>query len=156
MKLELLGLKWALTDKFRDYLLGQKCIVYTDNNPLSYLNSAKLGALEQRWASHLAAFDFEIRYRPGRVNGNADSLSRQYTIAPGLERDAGMALPAALVEQLEGLRPFEATQHTVTVFPSTTKVDLGQLQGQDPVIGKVFQFFSQQRYPTKMERQAMP
>ena len=156
MKLELLGLKWALTDKFRDYLLGQKCIVYTDNNPLSYLNSAKLGALEQRWASQLAAFDFEIRYRPGRVNGNADSLSRQYTIVPGLERDDGMVLPAALVEQLEGLRPFEATQHTVAVFPSTTKVDLWQLQGQDPVIGKVFQFFSQQRYPTKMERQAMP
>ena len=156
MKLELLGLKWALTDKFRDYLLGQKCIVYTDNNPLSYLNSAKLGALEQRWASQLAAFDFEIRYRPGRVNGNADSLSRQYTTGLSLEREDGMALPAALVEQLERCGPFEATQHAVAVFPSTTKVDLGQLQERDPVVGKVFQFFSQQRYPTKMERQAMP
>jgi len=32
-KLELLALKWAVTDKFREYLLGNKCTVYTDNNP---------------------------------------------------------------------------------------------------------------------------
>ena len=29
MKLEFLVLKWAMTEKFREYLLGQKCIVYT-------------------------------------------------------------------------------------------------------------------------------
>ena len=41
MKLELLALKWAVTDKFRDYLLGSKFVVFTDNNPLSYLQTAK-------------------------------------------------------------------------------------------------------------------
>ncbi|TWW54009.1 Retrovirus-related Pol polyprotein from transposon opus [Takifugu flavidus] len=46
MKLEFLALKWAVTEKFREYLLGHKCIVYTDNNPLSHLQSAKLGAAE--------------------------------------------------------------------------------------------------------------
>ena len=34
MKLELFALKWAVTEKFRDYLLGNKFKVYTDNNPL--------------------------------------------------------------------------------------------------------------------------
>ena len=34
-KLELLALKWAVTEKFRDYLLGLKFTVYTDNNPLA-------------------------------------------------------------------------------------------------------------------------
>ena len=29
MKLELLGLKWAVCDKFRDYLLGSKFLVFT-------------------------------------------------------------------------------------------------------------------------------
>lgn len=77
MRLEFLALKWAMTEKFRDYLLGQKCVVWTDNNPLSHLNTAKLGATEQRWAAQLAAFDFSIRYRSGRSNVNADSLSRQ-------------------------------------------------------------------------------
>ena len=47
MKLELLSLKWAVTDKFRDLLIGSEFTVYTDNNPLSYINStAKLGATE--------------------------------------------------------------------------------------------------------------
>ena len=31
-KLELLGLKWAVTSKFREYLLGVKFVVFTDNN----------------------------------------------------------------------------------------------------------------------------
>lgn len=48
MKLELLALKWAVTEKFRTYLLGSKFEVFTDNNPLKYLQTtAKLGALEQ-------------------------------------------------------------------------------------------------------------
>lgn len=79
VKLEFLGLKWDMTEKFREYLLGHKCVVYTDNNPLSHLSSAKLGATEQRWAAQLASFDFEIKYRSGRSNKNADTLSRQYT-----------------------------------------------------------------------------
>lgn len=58
MKLEFLALKWAMTEKFPEYLLGHKCVVFTDNNPLSHLHSAKLGATEHRWAAQLAAFDF--------------------------------------------------------------------------------------------------
>lgn len=60
----------------RDYLLGNKFTVITDNNPLKYLSTAKLGAYEQKWASQLAEFDFEIKYRPGKQNVNADVLSR--------------------------------------------------------------------------------
>ena len=76
MKLEMLALKWAVTDMFRSYLLGSKFTVYTDNNPLKYLQTAKLGAVEQRWASQLASFKFEIIYRSGKSNANADALSR--------------------------------------------------------------------------------
>lgn len=78
MKFEFLALKWVVTDKLREYLLGQKCVVYTANNPLSHLASAKLGATEQSWVAQLASFDFEVRYRSGRSNKNADTLSRQY------------------------------------------------------------------------------
>ena len=49
MKLELLGMKWVVTKKFCDYLLGSKFVVFTDNNPLAHLKSAKLGDVEQCW-----------------------------------------------------------------------------------------------------------
>ncbi|CAB3992258.1 Transposon Ty3-I Gag-Pol poly, partial [Paramuricea clavata] len=75
MKLEMLALKWAVTDKFRSYLLGSNFTIYTDNNPLKYLQTAKLGAVEQRWASQLASFKFDIVYRSGKSNANADALS---------------------------------------------------------------------------------
>ncbi len=84
MKLEFVALKWAMTEKFREYLLGNKCVVFTDNNPLSHLTSAKLGATEQRWVSQLAAFDFEIKYRSGKSNKNADALSRRDPQEPGV------------------------------------------------------------------------
>ncbi len=77
LKLEMLALKWAVSDKFRDYLLGSKFVVFTDNNPLSYFQSAKLDATEMRWAAQLAQFDFSIKYRSGKSNGNADALSRR-------------------------------------------------------------------------------
>ncbi|XP_053380214.1 uncharacterized protein LOC128548783 [Mercenaria mercenaria] len=35
-KLEFLALKWAITEKFHDYLYGAKFEVLTDNNPLTY------------------------------------------------------------------------------------------------------------------------
>lgn len=76
MKLEFLALKWAVTEKFREYLLGTTFTVYTDNNPLSYLQRAKLAAIEKWWASQLASFNFDIKYRPGTTNRNADALSR--------------------------------------------------------------------------------
>ena len=78
MKLELLALYWAVTQKYRDLLLGTEFVVYTDNNPLSYLQTtAKLGATEMRWAAELAQFTFTIKYRSGRSNRNADALSRK-------------------------------------------------------------------------------
>ena len=76
-KLELLAVKWAVTEKFKDYLMGSKFEIFTDNNPLCYIQtSGKLGATEQRWVSQLAQYDFTVKYRPGKQNSAADALSR--------------------------------------------------------------------------------
>ena len=45
-KLEFLALKWAITDRFHEYLYGATFDVFTDNNPLTYiLSTAKLDAM---------------------------------------------------------------------------------------------------------------
>lgn len=43
-KLELLALKWAVTDKFKDFLWGAQFTVFTDNNPLVHLKTGSCGA----------------------------------------------------------------------------------------------------------------
>lgn len=77
-KLEFLALKWAICERFRDYLFhAPHFVVYTDNNPLTYvLTTAKLNATGHRWVAQLADFNFTIKYRPGIQNADADGLSR--------------------------------------------------------------------------------
>ena len=76
-KLEFLALKWSVTEKFNDYLYGHEFSVLTDNNPLTYvLTSAKLDATGHRWLAALAAYNFTLKYRPGKSNADADGLSR--------------------------------------------------------------------------------
>ena len=49
-KLEFPALKWALTDKFHEYLYGSQFQVYMDNNLLTYvLTMAKVDATGHRW-----------------------------------------------------------------------------------------------------------
>ena len=74
-KLELLALKWAVTKKFRGYLLGLKFNVYTDNNPLAYVQTSKLAAIQICCLSKLALFDNNIIYRLDRTNKATDAFS---------------------------------------------------------------------------------
>lgn len=86
-KLEFLALKWAVTEKFHDYLHGNSFTVITDNNPLTYLlTTAKLDAASYRWLAALSTFTFNIKYRAGKQNADADGLSRRHHGA--LENDA--------------------------------------------------------------------
>jgi hypothetical protein len=63
--------------KFKDYLYQEDFTVCTDNNPVTYvLTSAKLDATGHCWLASLAAFHFDIRYRQGRNNADADAPSR--------------------------------------------------------------------------------
>lgn len=76
-QMEFLALKWAVVDKFHDYLYGAKFVVRTDNNPLTYvLTTAKLNATGHRWLAALSTYSFTLQYRPGSSNIDADSLSR--------------------------------------------------------------------------------
>ena len=76
-KLEFLALKWAICEKFHDYLYGVSFQVLTDNNPLTHvLTKAKLDAAGHRWLAALSLYNFDVEYRAGKANIDADGLSR--------------------------------------------------------------------------------
>ena len=103
-KLEFLALKWAVTDKFKEYLYGEnKFEVYTDNNPLTYiLTTAKLDACGQRWVADLANFNFTLHYKPGSTNTVADALSRIVwpDVLTQADTEEFESMPANLVQAL--------------------------------------------------------
>ena len=91
--MEILCLKWAVTEKFHDYLYGNNFVVYTDNNPLTYvLSSAKLNANCHRWLAALGSSDFKLVYRSGKANADADGLSRRPQMTAELFPDAVKAI----------------------------------------------------------------
>ena len=98
-KLEFLALKWAITERFRDYLYyAPTFTVYSDNNPLTYiLSTAKCNATTSRWVAELADFHFTIKYRPGKANGDADALSRMPLDVESLISKCFVELPFSLV-----------------------------------------------------------
>ena len=53
-KIKLMALKWSVCEKFKDYLLGSKFTVFTNNNPLVYVKTSKLGTAQIHWLSELA------------------------------------------------------------------------------------------------------
>ena len=78
---EALAIVWSVK-KFFNYLYGNKFVLITDHKPLKFIFGPKNGippmsaARLQRYALFLSSFDYNIEFRTGKTNLNADSLSR--------------------------------------------------------------------------------
>ena len=73
---KLLGIVWG-TKYFRPYLYGNKFKIRTDHRPLVWLMSMKdPNSKLARWKERLDEYNFEIEYKKGSLNSNADALSR--------------------------------------------------------------------------------
>ena len=169
-KLELLALKWAVTEKLRDYLHSAHFTVYTDNNPLTHvLTQKKLPALEQRWVNALASFNFDVKYRPGKTNANADGLPRKPH--PVEETDVMSscmasaltctALPMELQSTIMHATQYGEDAKCFTVVVSSTlpgyqREDIIRIQAEDVGISTVTKFHGMDRRPTHRERQEIP
>lgn len=155
-KLEFLALKWAICEKFRDYLFyAPNFVVYTDNNPLTYIMStAKLNAVGHRWVGELADFRFIIKYRPGRANADADTLSRlPLDITKYVDSCTEELTRDTILETWEGSRAAEhqdvayvavlnlqqddSTQQPPESLPTIPHDQLVKSQQNDPIIGPV-------------------
>ncbi len=89
---ESLAIVFALK-KFRYYLLCQQFKLFTDHEALKYvIKTRDQPGRIARWMSLCAEYDFDLQYRPGLANANADCLSRSSTatdsvLSMGLEDD---------------------------------------------------------------------
>ncbi|GMF57417.1 unnamed protein product [Phytophthora fragariaefolia] len=75
---ERLAMKYALA-KFRVYLRGSRAfVVYTNHESLrTAIKSPHISQRMARWLSFFAEYNFQVEYKPGRLNVVADALSRR-------------------------------------------------------------------------------
>ncbi|XP_030830382.1 uncharacterized protein LOC115919900 [Strongylocentrotus purpuratus] len=170
-KLEFLALKWAVTEKFHDFLYGNKTHVRTDNNPLTYvLTTAKLDATGHRWLAALANYDLTLTYRSGKMNIDADALSRRPSNVPPSDTPPDTTCSKETFEAVVDYAlnvdvensPFveNVGQHSVTVVGdvgledrasdnlfTSGPPDWTKEQGMDPVISRVIDYVKQDVCP---------
>ena len=77
-------------EKWRTYLEGRPFTLYSDSNPLKFIDSAQnKNAKLARWACRLSAFGAgQIEWIPGKLNCVADALSRLDGPVPELDDTA--------------------------------------------------------------------
>nr|GEX03359.1 retrotransposable element Tf2 [Tanacetum cinerariifolium] len=73
---------------WRHYLYGTKSVIYTDHKSLQYIFDKKeLNMRQKRWVELLSDYEFEIKYHPGKANGEASKdLKAPAEWLRGLER----------------------------------------------------------------------
>lgn len=135
--------------------------------------------MEKRWAAHVAVFNFEICYCPGRCNTAADALSRRPglngvdVVAEDAEYDVCVAICSelhggtaidpdltvfepALGERTEGeVSPGFALGNTPTL-PGYTKEEFCRLQDTDPFLKLLKHFWRTRKKPSARERRELP
>ena len=156
-KLEFLALKWAVCDKFHDYLYSSDFQVWTDNNPLTYvMKSAKLDATGLRWVAELSLYHFSIRYRPGRSNAAADALSRiEEDITLSSDSVQAICSGAEAGELVSTISmSHEAVPECSTDRTSLSTTDWAQLQEDDEAISLVIKSLQDAKPQDKLSGEA--
>ena len=75
-KLEFQAIYWVITKKFHDYLMDHEFEFLTDSNPLARVIKSKRTATDMSKLTTLSSYQFNIMYKSGKSNRNADALSR--------------------------------------------------------------------------------
>jgi hypothetical protein len=118
------------------------------------LTTAKLDATGHRWLAALAAFDFTLTYKAGKLNADADALSRIPASAgyqpvtlkrSSIKEICSVATepepePVAMMANLNAvLPPGDSTnpQHQQLGQSAIPVKDVARLQQEDPVISAV-------------------
>ena len=93
---ELAAIRWALK-AFRGFLYGISFILFTDHRPLVYMhNMVNQKSRIMRTFNDLSEYHYEIKYKAGKNNNLADTLSRLSGLEPAGLSVSSMELPVGL------------------------------------------------------------
>jgi predicted aspartyl protease len=127
--------------KFHQFLYGRHYTIYTDHKPLLGIFKCDkpvplmVSGRIQRWILTLAAYEYDLVYRPGKENGNADALSR----LPLKTEPSSTPIPQEVVNLVEHLNqsPVDALK-------------IKQWTMRDPVLAQVLKF-TLQGWPSQVD-----
>lgn len=104
--------------------------VFTDHKALEvFMTTKQLNGRQARWAETLAAYNFEIAYRPGVRNQLADALSRREQDEPGLKslkkqiRLKPLLKPENLSEALRARLEEDKLESSICLMESNLLID---------------------------------
>ena len=128
--------------QFRHYLLGRPFKLLTDHKPLQWLAEQKMDGMLGRWALALQEYEFEIIYKPGKHNGNADALSRR-------ESQDGETCATTLHSPLSSQRELRVAQQDDPIISqlleALSKVTPSRPRSQHPTVRRYAKLWSQLR-----------
>ncbi|WVZ83319.1 hypothetical protein U9M48_030480 [Paspalum notatum var. saurae] len=116
--LELLAVIYALK-KWRHYLLGNTCHIYTDYKSLKYIfTQPELNMRQRQWLELIKDYDLEIHYYPGKANVVADALSRK-AYCNFIEARPTVRVLCCEIGEIEMPMVLEAELYNLVLEPST-------------------------------------
>ncbi len=132
---ECLAIVWGIKE-FKHYLYGRPFVVITDHSPLSYMYQSTTDSTRlQKWRLQLQQYVFEVRYRRGAANANADGLSR---ILPEEPTETNQENPQTDVK---------ATTEDAQIHALTPTSDMYQRQMKDPELRPLIDYLANGKLP---------
>ena len=135
---------------FRPYLYGRQFTIISDHEPLKWIDSVKPPVQRLiRWRTRLREYQYQFLHKPGRLNVNADALSRN----PPLEE--AIAFLTSASAKVQGM-PRQATSsgrgRPVGSKPKTTLPDLSESGTPALTIGERVRARYKQVEPLKLQK----
>jgi ribonuclease HI len=135
---------------WRNYMIGNKCQIFTDHKSLKYIITQKdLNLRQKRCLELIKDYDLDIQYHPGKANVVADALSRKGQTNMLI----GHLLPQELCWEMAQLNlGIVASSETLTLeIESTLEQDIRKGQLTDEKIAEYKKLITLGKVPDFME-----
>ncbi len=142
-ELEILCVDWSLR-YFRPYVYGREIHIFCDQASVRYaLVTNNLRGRQARWGIRLQEYNLKLFYRPGKMNANADALSRVHD------------QPKPIREVAQEIKVVHA-HHTEEADHQTSSIKyLEKLQREDTQLIPIILYLEQGILPTENPNLAM-